>query len=249
MKISKHQLFVFDKIWFSYFLIKLFYLFFAKLIFSRFTSLGDTFRYLEGPEAWQSNWFYSSTVMMDSFAGTFGSILGPYLGSLPFMVLAFLGVHYPVSKLKLTQKQLLGVLALLSLPSFGVWTSIASKEAVSVFFMGMILAAYIDVYERRAIQNKFLFIISVYLCLIFKPQYLIAVFAIFCFTYISRNFGLSALSKVLLFLLAIALGTSALYYFRDLIDSLSKMMPAHFSMEASSTRENTAASITKCNTL
>jgi hypothetical protein len=94
--------------------------------------------------------------MMDSFASAFGSVLGPYLGSFPFTVLAFMGVYYPVSKLQLTKKQLLGVLALLSLPSFGVWTSIASKEAVSVFFMGIILAAYIDIYERRALQNKFL---------------------------------------------------------------------------------------------
>jgi hypothetical protein len=73
----------------------------------------------------------------------------------------------------------------------------------------------------------------------FKPQYMIAVFAIFGFTYISRKFGLRAFSKMFLFLVAIVLGASVLYYFRDLIDSLSKMMPAHFSMEAGSTRENT----------
>jgi hypothetical protein len=53
-RVSKRQIFVYEKIWFSYFLIKLFYLLFAKLIFPKFT-LGDTFRYLEGPEAWQGN--------------------------------------------------------------------------------------------------------------------------------------------------------------------------------------------------
>ena len=237
--ISKRQIFVFDKIWFAYFLVKLFYLFFAKFVFSKLTTLGDTFRYLDGPLAWQANWFYSSTPMMDSLAGTSGKVLGPYLGSMPFMVLSFLGVYYPVSKLQLPKKQLIGLLALLSLPSFGVWTSIASKEAVSVFFMGIILAAYIDVYERRPINNKTIVAIALYLCLVFKPQYMIGVFAIFSFTYISRKFQLRVFSKLFLFIFAIIFGVSILFYFRDLIDSLSKIMPAHFSAEAGSTRENT----------
>jgi len=108
LRISKRQFLVFDKIWFSYFMIKLFYLFFAKTIFSKLTTLGDTFRYLNGRKAWESDWFYSSTVMMDSFAGTFGKILGPYLGSLPFTIISFIGIYYPVSKLNLTKKGLLG---------------------------------------------------------------------------------------------------------------------------------------------
>lgn len=233
------QFFVFDKIWFSYFLIKFAYLLFAKIIFSRLTPLGDTFRYLHGPDAWQGNWFLSSTAMMDSFASTSGKILGMYFGSFPFLVLSFIGIYYPVSKLQLKKRQLVGLLALLSLPSFGVWTSIASKEAVSVFFMGVILAAYIDIYERRPVQKKFIFIIAIYLCLVFKPQYMIGVIALFLFTYLSRKFGLRALSKILLFFIAIIVGCSVLYYFRDIIDSLSKMMPAHFSMDAGSTRDNT----------
>jgi hypothetical protein len=239
LKISEKKVFVFYKIWFFYFLIKIFYLFFAIIIYTKYTSLGDTFRYFSGPTAWDSSWFYSSTVMMDSFASTFAKCFGIYLGSLPFLLISFVGVYYPVSKINQTKKQLLGVLALLSLPSFGVWTSIASKEAVGVFFMGMLLAAYIDVYERQPIKNKFMFLLSVYLCLVFKPQYMIGVFAIFSFTYLSRKFILSAAVKVFLFLTMIGVGSAILYYFRDLIDDLSKMMPAHFSLEAGSTRENT----------
>jgi hypothetical protein len=181
LKISKKQSFVFNKIWLFYFLIKIFYLVFAVVVYTKFTTLGDTFRYLRGPLAWESSWFYSSTIMMDSFASTFAKLFGTYLGNFPFLVISFVGVYYPVSKINLTKKQLLGVLAMLSLPSFGVWTSIASKESVSVFFMGMMLAAYIDIYEHRPIQNKFFFLLSVYLCLVFKPQYIIGVFAIFSF--------------------------------------------------------------------
>jgi hypothetical protein len=239
LKISKKQSFVFNKIWLFYFLIKIFYLVFAVVVYTKFTTLGDTFRYLRGPLAWESSWFYSSTIMMDSFASTFAKLFGTYLGNFPFLVISFVGVYYPVSKINLTTKQLLGVLALLSLPSFGVWTSIASKESVSVFFMGMMLAAYVDIYEHRPIQNKFLFFLSVYLCLVFKPQYIIGVFAIFSFTYLSRKCALNAFVKIFLFIAMVFVGSSVLYYFRDIIDELSKMMPAHFSLEAGSTRENT----------
>lgn len=239
MRFSKRKIFVFDRIWFSYFLIKLFYMIFAKTIYVQFTTLGDTFRYLNGPEAWSSNWFYSSTAMMDSFAGLSGKVLGNYLGSLPFLILSFLGVYYPVSKLGLNRRQLLALLAFLSLPSFGIWTSIASKEAVAVFFMGVILAAYIDLYERRNIQNKVIVMLAIYLCLVFKPQYLVGVSAIFAFTYMSRKFEMKPVLKVLLFLLTVLFGIAALFYFRDVIDSLAKVMPAHFSKDAGSTRENT----------
>ena len=238
-RISKNKFFVFDKIWFSYFLVKVFYLVFAKTVVSRFTSLGDTFRYLNGPQAWRSDWFFSSTVMMDSFGGTSGMLLGKYLGSFPFLILSFLGVYYSVSKMNISRKQLLGLLAMLSLPSFGVWTSIASKEAVSVFFMGIILAAYIDVYHRMPVRNKLLLVLAVYLCLIFKPQYMIGIFALFSFTFVARELSFSVWAKSFLYIVAIGFGFSVLYYFRDLIDSLSKTMPAHFSMDAGSTRDNT----------
>ncbi len=176
---------------------------------------------------------------MDSFASVANKVLGEYLGSGLFLLLSFFGVYYPISKIKPTKKQLFLVLAFLSFPSFGIWTSIASKESVSVFFLGIILAAYIDVYQRQPIQNKILFFLSVYLCLVFKPQYMIGVFSLFLFVYMSRRFCLNSAAKVLLFFIAIILGSAALYYFRDLIDELSKIMPAHFSQEASSTRENT----------
>ena len=166
-------------------------------------------------------------------------LLGKYLGSFPFLILSFLGIYYPVSRMNISRRQLLGLLAMLSLPSFGIWTSIASKEAVSVFFMGIILAAYIDVYHRMPVRNKLLLVLAVYLCLIFKPQYMIGIFALFSFTFVARELSFSVWAKSFLYIVAIGLGVAVLYYFRDLVDSLSKTMPAHFTMEAGSTRKNT----------
>ena len=226
-------------IWFIYILVKFAHLSIAYFFISEVTTLGDTFRYLEGPKAWQNNWFYNSTVMMDSVASFFEQAMGGLLANVPFLILAFLGVYYPISKLKLGIFELIIILVFLSFPSFGIWTSIASKEAVSVFFMGVILAAYIDCFRGARVRNKFLLLFSVYLCLVFKPQYLIGIFFLFLFTYFSRIAESKASVKLLLFFFIVAAGLLALYLFRDLIDSLSMMMPGHFSQDASSTRVNT----------
>ncbi len=227
-----------NKIWATYFFSKIGYMLFANFVYGKMTTLGDTSRYFGGRTAWESDWFYSSTSMMDSFASLSGSLMGPYLGNLPFMTLSFLGVYYPLSKITLSKRQLYFVLIMLSFPSFGVWTSIASKEAVGVFYLGVILAGYIDLYERDPIKNKALFLLAVYLMLVFKAQYSIGVLALFLFTWLGRRFSLNSGLKLFTFVVAVAIGLLALYLARDIIDSLSKMMPAHFRKDAGSTREN-----------
>jgi hypothetical protein len=233
------RIYTINIVWTIYFLSKIAYMLFANLIYARLTTLGDTSRYFGGRSAWASDWFYSSTPMMDSFASLSGRLMGPYFGNIPFLILSFIGVYYPLSKMNLSKKQLYLVLLMLSLPSFGIWTSIASKEAVGVFYLGVILAGYIDIYERRAIRGKFFFSLAVYLLLVFKPQYAIGVFALFAFTWLGRKFSFNGGVKFLSFALAVFLGALALYLARDVIDSLSKIMPTHFSTEGGSTRENT----------
>ena len=125
----------FNKYWFTYFIIKLFYMFFAIFVYSKLTTLGDTNMYLRGG-ADLSSIFFSSTEMMKFLGGTFSSFLGSTMANLPFVILSFYGIYYSVSKITLTNKQLFIVLMLLSFPSFGVWTSICSKEAFGVFYMG-----------------------------------------------------------------------------------------------------------------
>jgi hypothetical protein len=59
----------FKKIWVIYFFIKVFYMFFAVFVFSRLTTLGDTFDYLHTPLHFQPSVFYSSTSFMQFSGG------------------------------------------------------------------------------------------------------------------------------------------------------------------------------------
>ena len=215
-------------------------MFFALFLYSRFTSLGDTWRYIAGGDGYLSpSFLYNSTHLMDTLAYTFSLFLGSTFANFPFLIFSFYGIYYAVSRLQLSNNQLIVVLALLSLPSFGVWTSIASKEAMGVFFLGIILGFIIDVIKRNPNKNYMLVLFAFYLCAIFKPQYLVGVTALLTFIFTSRKFALKGPGKLVLLGLFFISSFTVLYLFRHQINDLSFVMPLHFSLDAGSTRENT----------
>jgi len=214
---------------------------FATLVISKMTTLGDTSRWMSGtiklPEL--SMILTNSSMMMDFLGGVSSSVLGTLLGNVPFLTLSFYGIYYSISKLELTNKQLLFILFLLSFPSFGIWSSIAGKEAIGVFFMGIILGYIIDLINRERYRMKIIEIFSIYLLFIFKPQYSVAIFSLIVYVAVSNKFHLKSVGKSALLLFHIALGLSMLWIFKDILNDLSFEMPAHFSLNSGSTRENT----------
>lgn len=228
-----------NKVWFIYAVIQIFYMFFALFVYANLSKLGDTFRYLSGPTFGQIDFVYNSTTLMDTIAHGFSLVLGPYLANLPFVFLSVYGVYYAVSRLDVNIRQLTVLLGLLSLPTFSIWTSVASKEAVGVFFMGIITGFLIDYIKNKPIKDGWLIGLAFYLCAIFKPQYLSGIVAVLIYLYLARKFGFRGLGKLaglgLFFICSFAL----LYLFRDMINELSFIIPNHFSLEGESTRENT----------
>jgi len=216
-------------------------MFFAIFVYSKITTLGDTSRWMSGainiPDVMSI--LTNSSVMLDFFGGLSSSLLGTVLGNFPFMILAFYGVYYSVSKLILTNKQLVFILILLSFPSFGVWSSIAGKEAIGVFYMGILLGYIIDLVNKKRYMMRLIELFSVYLLLVFKPQFSVAIFSLIIYIGLSNVFNLKAFGKSLLLLIHIALGVVVLWIFRDTLNEISFLLPAHFSMDAGSTRENT----------
>jgi len=214
-------------------------MFLALFVYSNFTRLGDTYRYISGPTSGSGNWLFNSTLMMDVLAHSASIFLGQVLANFPFMVLSFIGIYYAVKRIDLTSKQLLTLLAFLSLPNFGIWTSIASKEAVAVFFLGVILGFIIDLIKSNPKKNFLLVSFAFYLCAIFKPQYLIGISAILIYIFLSQKLSLKGAGKAILLVLFFIFSFSALYFFRSEINELSYIIPSHFRLDAGSTRENT----------
>ena len=228
-----------NKFWFTFSVVKIMYMFFALFFYTKFTSLGDTARYLSGKTVGSATWYMNSTQMMDLLAYSFSIVLGPVLANLPFVFLSLFGIIYAVRRLELSNNELVPLLIILSLPSFGVWTSIASKESITVFYLGIVLGFIIDLSKHKKIKNYTLIFFSFYLCFIFKPQYLIAIIEIIIFLYICRRIKLSGLGKLILLLIFFIFSFLVLYVGRDIINELSFVMPLHFSSGGNSTRINT----------
>jgi len=239
MKLN-NKIFIVNKYYFSYFMIKIFYMFFAFLVYGKITRLGDTSGYINHSIDFSMIIFYKSTYMMNFVGGICGKIFGyTVLSNLPFVILSFYGIYYSLKRLDLSNRDLFFVLLLLSFPSFGVWTSIVSKEAVGVFFMGIILGYIIDLYNGDKRKVKFIEYIAFYLMFVFKPQYAVAIFSIIITIKLFRNINLRANAKLIYLMFYILMVIIGFYMVRDIVNELSYIIPKNFSLDAGSTRENT----------
>ena len=229
----------FKRLWIYFFASKIIYMFFAIFVYSQFSPLIDTHSYLTGVIYDPQGMFFESTQMIGTIAYSLSLILGPVVANAPFAILSFCGIYYAVSRIDLTNKQLTVLLILLSFPTFGIYSSVASKEAIGVFFMGVILGFIIDIIKNRYVGNYLLIIIAFYLCILFKPQYLIGISALLIYLFLSRKLKLDGYGKLFLLVLFFIVSFGLLYIFRYEINAYSFNMPKYFSLSSSSTRVNT----------
>jgi len=229
----------FKRLWLYFFISKIVYMFSAIFVYSQFTPLSDTFSYLSGEFYSPQEMFSQSTLFIGTITYSFSLTIGPVLANVPFVILSFYGIYFAVSRIDLTNKQLTMLLILLSFPNFGIYSSVASKEAIAVFFMGVILGFIIDIIKKRHVENYVLIFIAFYLCIFFKPQYMIGISALLIYLFLSMKLRLKGYGKLFLLVLFFIVSFGLLYIFRYEINALSFRMPPNFSLNSSSTRENT----------
>lgn len=113
--------------------------------------------------------------------------------------------------------------ALLLLPSFNIWSSVAGKEAVVVLALGVISALIINLYQGRA-RFRWFYVPAFLTIFILKDQYLPAILFMIVGTMIARHVR----QRTFLVLLAGTLSLTPLYLFRQEIDDLAFGMIPHF---------------------
>lgn len=239
-----------DSILLSLILItKLIVLVVAEAITPTWFRLGDTPKYLSSLTDFQVYYLLSSTDLMKFTGSIVGKLPSPFY-HLPACLLSWYGIRFFYFKLRCTgfvgdnNFHRLIFFIFFSLPSFSLWSSVHSKEAVGVFFTSVLaglLASF--VYERRLIlslKEFILFFLSLYLLLIFKPQYIIPVFSVFSFLSITSVKPFTTVtSKVSVFSVMILLQLILLVLSQGIIDSYAFTMHSHFDTDiAQSTREN-----------
>lgn len=89
-----------ERFWFTYFMIRLFYLLFAVLVFPKLTYLGDPIAYMTRGFSFSIS---SSTDIMFLIGGLVGTILGGFniLSNFPFMLLSFYLIRWAINTLEI----------------------------------------------------------------------------------------------------------------------------------------------------
>ncbi|MGF1479783.1 MAG: hypothetical protein ACFB4I_09860 [Cyanophyceae cyanobacterium] len=214
-----------SKLWLSLFLYRAFYSVAGQIIIPGLTSLGDSKRYQRASLPQGFGFLFEKTLFTDTVGAFFATITGRnvFLINLCFQSIAFIGIYRFLSSLDSSERKL--ALPLLLLPSFTLWSSVASKEAIFVFAMGIICGYISDMYKGRD-KLQWYDLIAFYLLLLYKPHYAIAVAIVLVATKLSFQFV--SQDRIWFATIVPLLSLVPLYIFRQKIVELSFQVEAHF---------------------
>ncbi len=219
------------------------FLFFYRCLFSvfgaafvlLFTSfLGDANQYQKRGFSFSGNWYRDPTVITENVGAVFSSMFlgNPYLINIGYQALAFYGIYRLLESCEPVTRRKLAVLSLF--PSFSIWTSVASKEAILTFALGIIGSYFVMMYRGRP-RLRVSHIVAAAIVAIFKAHYGVALLFFYVVTILAGR----ARKKTLLVFVVGLVSLVPLYIFREDINALSFDVLPHFEGVASgrSTRE------------
>lgn len=111
-----------------------------------------------------------STILTIYVGGVFNKLLfgNPFLINIGFQSITYIGLIYLLQSVAPTVR--LRLLILMMLPSFTVWTSIASKEAIVAGAVAILAAYFIRMYNGQ-LSPRLHHIIAALILFLFKPHY------------------------------------------------------------------------------
>jgi len=208
----------------------------GELVIKRLTFIGDTRTFQVGilrehhrenfsdvglivDSATNMTSFNLGTALTTWIGGVFNTIFfGNFiLINIGFQSLTFLGIVYLLLGVRQSARIWLAVLVML--PSFTVWTSLASKEAIIAGLTCLSCGYIVRMYYGRELSsnNHVLFCFSTLMIYIYKPYYLPAVVFLFGVTFFARHIRQKAFFALVSGLFSLAL----LFIFRDIVAELS----------------------------
>lgn len=203
------------------------------------TKLGDTQDYINGVYVSRND--VTSTAYLMSVSGlAFKTLFGSsFFANLPLNILSFVTILYAIGKLQLTKHKRWLLLLLLMAPSFTLWTSIHSKEAIisSSFcmFVGLIIKGCS--YSGLNIVEKILLVIFVGIIGFFKPVFIPALIWVWFFA-LGLNSSRHRKSKsFFVVILCIALTYLLTFHYFSIFDLLASTAHLNFSITGTFTRD------------
>lgn len=233
------------------FIYRILMAFLAEFVVAKFTILGDVGAFLYG-EPYEK--YGTLSMMIDKFGfqllfmkdalGVF--IISALHSVLRFRVLTFcvcsaigyFGIRKFLLAAKSDTKAYLLLILLCYFPSFNIWSSIAGKECLVVFGMGIFCAELIKLYKNEPFKPTFLFFIALWLVMALKKPYIPFVLITFSYVVLRRCVKLTYKWDVALLLALMAAVAVGMYLLRYQIDEYSFYAQDVFRVSARSTRDH-----------
>ena len=161
----------------------------------------------------------NATLITQIVAAFFWFVTGgsAILINIGFQSIAFVGLVYFLRDLD--PRIRLFVLLLAMTPSFSVWSSIASKEAIVVFLVAVVARYVVDIYNNRD-RFGILQLVAVLVLYMFKPHFLPAIIFVAGTSKLARYVKEPATFA----LLAGTASLAVLYAMRDTVDVFSRLV-------------------------
>jgi len=203
----------------------------GQVVVMRFTPISDTLLYQQGIFEQKALWAnfgiealgYGDTILATGVTAFIGGTLNtlffgePVLINIGFQSITFVGLVYLISSIRVPDRYY--VAALVLLPSFTLWTSIASKEAIVASALS-IASGYIIKFYYREGKIKLIHIISAGILYVFKFHYLAALGFFFAAAVIGRYIKQRAFSALVVGLLSLV----GLYAMRDRVNQMAEFV-------------------------
>lgn len=200
------------------------------------TKLGDSGEFLRaGVLDFSLTALLSSTLATRTLGAIASTLSGGnvVLSHMFFQTLGFIGIVYFMAALAPKDRAWAAILVVL--PSFTVWTSIASKEAVVLLGVGLLSGYLIRLFREDRIPITLPLLLGIYILAVFKLQFLGA----FMFVAVAAIAGRHVRQHTTLLILGGLVSLAPLYFFRDWIIAESfRVVPHFFDYSGHSTRQN-----------
>ncbi len=148
--------------------------------------LGDTPDYLAGAHIFRND-PTSTSYWMSVTGSLFSRVLGGgFLPNVPLLLLAWYGIARACREIELDRRRWVWLFVALLSPSYQLWSSIHSKEAVVGFGLCMLVAFALQRFKgaHQSRADRFLALMAGLLVVFFKPLYAAAVCWLAAFAYI-----------------------------------------------------------------
>jgi len=224
--------------------MKLLYCIYGVFIFGKLSPLGDSGTYLASPVVLTTNILRNNTLLISTVTAIFKKILFiDFFVHIAFCLISFWGLKMVLETLRFSQTKEFILILMLSMPSFGMWTSVVSKESLSCLFTCFNIIWILNILLGEKLRFPlWLNLLFLYLSIIMRPSVGIGIVLLISALYFYRIAWINKYVKFLAIILGIISAGAIVYIFTltYVKDEFIPMAEAYFDpryYSSSSTRE------------